>query len=257
MDDLSLRLKKHYAGCKIANKIINHLFYADDLVLLCPSQRGLQELLEICESYAHEHDIKFNTNKSVVMIRKNKLLKNASVSPFKLCGENLTEVSHTKYLGYFLSDDGKDDKDMSRACRQVYAQGNSLIRKFHMCTEKVKIKLFVTYCSQFYCAQLWHFNKSDKSYSNLYVAYNNVFRSFLRLPRDAQGKPCSASGMFVNRNVRSFQEILRNLVFKFQRRLSLSQNELVMCTLFVNVLSRSKMRKHWNNILHMHRMDEG
>ena len=71
MNDLSLRLKKHYAGCKIANKIINHLFYADDLVLLCPSQRGLQELLEICESYAHEHDIKFNTNKSVVMIRKN------------------------------------------------------------------------------------------------------------------------------------------------------------------------------------------
>ena len=26
MDDLSLRLKKHYAGCTIANNIINHLF---------------------------------------------------------------------------------------------------------------------------------------------------------------------------------------------------------------------------------------
>ena len=50
MDDLSLRLKKHYAGCKIANKIINHLFYADDIVLLCPSHRGLQELLETCEN---------------------------------------------------------------------------------------------------------------------------------------------------------------------------------------------------------------
>ena len=63
MNGLSLRLKKHYAGCKMANLIINHLFYADDLALLCPSQRGLQELLEICEKYAHEHDIKFNTKK--------------------------------------------------------------------------------------------------------------------------------------------------------------------------------------------------
>ena len=189
------------------------------------------------------------------MIKRNKLLKNSSASPFKLCSENLTEVSNTKYLGYLLSDD-KDDIDMSRACRQVYAQGNSLIRKFHMCTDKVKIKLFVTYCSQFYCAQLWHFNKSDKSYSNLYVAYNNVFRFFLQLPRDAQGRPCSASGMFVNNKVRSFPEILRNLVFKFQCRLSTSQNELVMCTLFDNVLNRSKLRKHWNNILHLNRMDE-
>ena len=45
MDDLSYKLRKKYAGCKIANLIINHLFYADDLVLLCPSYRGMQELL--------------------------------------------------------------------------------------------------------------------------------------------------------------------------------------------------------------------
>ena len=256
IDDLSLKLKKHYAGCKIANQIINHLFYADDLVLMCPSHRGLQDLLETCEMYAHEHDIKFNTNKSVVMIRRSKLLKNAIVSPFKLCGENLTEVSEAKYLGHYISADGKDVKDMNRACSQVYAQGNSLIRKFHMCTDKVKVKLFVTYCSQFYCAPLWHFQKSDKSYRKLFVAYNNVFRLFLRLPRDAQGRPCSASGMFVSRKVRSFQEILRNLVFKFQCRLNLSQNELVVCNLFGNVLDWSKLRKHWYKLLHQQVADE-
>ena len=136
MDDLSLRLKKHYAGCRIANNIINHLFYADDLVLLCPSHRGLQELLETCEKFALEHDIIFNTKKSVVMIRRCNILKNAVVQPFKLNNMVLTEVTETKYLGYYLTADGKDDRDMTRACRQLYAQGNSLIRKFHMCTEK-------------------------------------------------------------------------------------------------------------------------
>ena len=41
LDDLSVRLQKQYAGCKIVDKIINHLLYADDLVLICPSFHGL------------------------------------------------------------------------------------------------------------------------------------------------------------------------------------------------------------------------
>ena len=41
MDDLSTILKMEYEGCKIADQIINHLFYADDLVLMCSSQIGL------------------------------------------------------------------------------------------------------------------------------------------------------------------------------------------------------------------------
>ncbi|CAL4145477.1 unnamed protein product, partial [Meganyctiphanes norvegica] len=69
MDDLSVRLKGIYAVCKIASKIINHLFSADNLVLLSPLHRGLQELLQTCEQYSQIPDIIFNTKKSVVMIR--------------------------------------------------------------------------------------------------------------------------------------------------------------------------------------------
>ena len=255
MDDLSIRLKKLYPGCRIANNIINHLFYADDLVLLCPSHRGLQELLETCEKFALEHDIIFNTKKSVVMIRRSKLLQTAVVPPLKLCNEVLKEVKETKYLGYFLTADGKDDRDMARACRQLYAQGNSLIRKFHMCTEKVKIKLFTTYCSQFYCSHLWQFREFEKSYRKVKVAYNNVFRFFLRLPRDPEGRPCSASQMFVNRKVKSFQEIIRNVVYKFQSRLNNSGNELVKSTLFVQIKETSKLRKHWHKLLYKQDVD--
>ena len=113
---------------------------------MCPSHRGLQELLVVCEKYALEHDIKFNTKKSVVLVRRSKLLKNAIIPSFELCNEKLKEVNEVKYLGHYITSDGSDVKDMSRACRQLYAQGNSLIRKFHMCTERVKIKLFITYC---------------------------------------------------------------------------------------------------------------
>ena len=249
MDDLSQILGKEYAGCKIASRIINHLFYADDIVLMCPSFRGLQDLLNICASYADNHDIKFNTTKSVVLIRRNNLLKNALVPKFRLCDADLTEVKETKYLGHIINADGKDDKDMQLACGKLYAQGNSLVRKFHMCTEKVKIKLFVTFCSQFYCAPLWFFNKSDKIYNKLNVAYNNVFRFLLGLPWDEQGRPCSASAMFANRKVKSLQEILRNLSFKFMCRMDISDNDIVRCMLYRCVTRNSKLRKHWNRLL--------
>ena len=249
MDDLSSRLNGIYAGCKIGARILNHLFYADDLVLMCPSHAGLQDLLNTCEEYAVEHDIKFNTKKSVVLIRRNRLLKNSIVPKFKLCGEELIEVEEAKYLGHYITADGKDTSDMTKACRQLYAQGNSLIRKFHMCTESAKIKLFVTYCSQIYCAQLWQYSSSDKAYSKLNVAYNNIFRFFLGLPRDAEGRVCSASMMFVTRKVKSFQEIMRNLVYRFKCRVLSADNEIVRCTLFPNVSQKSKQLKHWNRVL--------
>ncbi len=132
---------------------------------------------------------------------------------------------------------------------KLYAQGNSLLRNFHMCTKKVKIKLFVTYCSQFYCAHLWKFNKSDKKYNKLRVAYNNVFRFLLCLTRDEEGRPCSASDMFVSRNLKSFDEILRNGVFKFHARIKISNNELVGSTLNTNYQYNSILRIHWQRLL--------
>ena len=143
---------------------------------------------------------------------------------------------------------------MTRAYRQLYAQGNSLIRKFHMCTENVKIKLFTTYCYHLYCAHLGKVNALDKCYKKVNMAYNNVFRSFLRLPRDAQGRPCSASGMFASRNIKSLQEIIRNVVYKFQCRLNVSNNSLAKCTLFRNIKEKSKLRNHWSRLLFSNRL---
>ena len=42
MDELSHILTDSCVGCTISNVYVNHLFYADDIVLLCPSAIGLQ-----------------------------------------------------------------------------------------------------------------------------------------------------------------------------------------------------------------------
>ncbi len=72
MDNLSGKLKGCRTGCLVGDSIINHMLYADDLVVLSPSSAGLQQLLRICSQYGLMFDIKFNSMKSVVLIARTK-----------------------------------------------------------------------------------------------------------------------------------------------------------------------------------------
>ena len=75
MDDLSKKLNELNIGCTIGNFIISHMMFADDLVLISPSTRGLSTLLSECQKYGIDCDIVFNPKKSAVMfIRPNYML---------------------------------------------------------------------------------------------------------------------------------------------------------------------------------------
>ena len=67
IDELSNQLACCPAGCAVGSKIINHFAYADDLVFVCPSAKGLQKLLKICELYGSGHDIVYNCTITVCM----------------------------------------------------------------------------------------------------------------------------------------------------------------------------------------------
>ena len=73
---------------------------------------------------------------------------------FSLAGEALEVVKKFKYLGHIIRDDLSDDDDVQRQCCMLYGQANMLARKFHMCTDDVKIALFKTYCTPLYTAHL-------------------------------------------------------------------------------------------------------
>ena len=55
-----MTLSKTKVGCALGQIMVNHLAYADDLVILSPSAKGLHKLLNICSDYGEEHDIMFN-----------------------------------------------------------------------------------------------------------------------------------------------------------------------------------------------------
>ena len=77
VDDLSVALNACRVGCCVGKVIINHLMYADDLVILAPSVAGLSKLLSICEIFGESNDIIFNKKKSASLYFISKMLKGA------------------------------------------------------------------------------------------------------------------------------------------------------------------------------------
>ncbi len=201
--------------------LINHLMYADDLVIMCPYSRDLARLLKICSKYGIKNDIRYNSTKSVVMIISSKQHKMLAVPKFHLNGMELLVNKETVYLGYFIIEDFRDDRDIQRQCRNLYSQGNMLVRKFSMCSPNAKVSLFRTFCTPMYTAQLWC-NFYAYSENKLRIVYNYIMRMLLGL------QWChSASQMFANINVPAYQADIRNLIFKFMCRLDKSENDII------------------------------
>ena len=67
IDDLLRKVQGSKRGCHVGRSALNIIAYADDLVLLSPTRDGIQKLVHLCESFAHERDTVFNVKKTVCM----------------------------------------------------------------------------------------------------------------------------------------------------------------------------------------------
>ena len=148
-------------------------------------------------------------------------------------------------MGHFISENLSDIEDIERQRKKLYAQGNSLIRKFHMCTLDTKLVLFNTYCSSMYTVQLWT-NYTRTSINKLYTAYHNILKSLIGVSKREYTSP-----ICVNLNVRSCPAVIRNLVFKFMNRLHTSNNRIINSICLSSCFYKSQMWKHWRSLLYI------
>ena len=244
MDDLSEKLNNMYIGCVVGALIVNHLLYADDLVLISPSSRGLHTLLGECEKYGVEHDITFNANKSAVICFKSNSTCNFKVPDFVLNNNVIPNVNDTKYLGHFLSSTSSDILDIERQRKKTFIQGNSLIRKFYKCTIEVKLTLFNSFCSPLYTAHLWS-KYSINAITSMYRAYHNTLKILIGV-----SKRESTSHICAHLNIRSCPAVIRNLIFRFMERIRTSSNSLIVATNSCSIYYQSSIRKHWRSLLY-------
>ena len=72
---------------------LNHLFDADDSVILGPSPRSLQGLTDLSSEYASNHELAFNIKKTNIKCFKPKCLSNIHIPDSTLNGSKLELVS--------------------------------------------------------------------------------------------------------------------------------------------------------------------
>lgn len=124
---------------------------------------------------------------------------------------------------------------------------NSIIRKFGKCSDSVKITLFRTYCTTMYTPHLW-WNHTKVSIKKLQVAYNNIFRVLCH-----EDKFCSASLMFVSRDIPTFNELQRKNVFNFVCKIEKSGYNLVNTIVHgSDAKYDSPIWKHWLEMLYVY-----
>ena len=72
MYDLSLQLHRHHIGCSLGVTVVNHMLYAEYIILFAPSAKGGQKRLDICHTYGCNHDIE--SKYSVMYLTQEKLV---------------------------------------------------------------------------------------------------------------------------------------------------------------------------------------
>ena len=244
IDKISVRLNSMNIGCVRNNVIINHFFYADDMCVFSPSSFGLQKLIDVCLEIGFGLDIVFNRTKCKVMVFTSRYFSRLVTPTFTIGNGVLEEVSSFTYLGHIISNDLKDDLDINRQCKSLYARGNSLIRTFSHCSFTVKKVLFTSYCTSLYTCQLWSSYKQS-SMKRLCVAYHGIFKKMLNLPRYT-----SNSYLFVFSEILTCQELIRKNVYGFSCRVTNNENTLVKAACSGDQSFYSKLHNHWSLVLH-------
>ena len=61
-----------------------------------------------------------------------------------------------------FNSNGKDDEYMMRQMRDLYIRSNKLLCTFHYCSSDVKLELFKSYCTSFFCCYLWTAYKKNQ-----------------------------------------------------------------------------------------------
>ena len=245
MDELNIKLNQSNLGCHIANNPMNNLSWADDLVIITPSSHALCGMLAVCESFARNHLMIFNTKKTKCMLFNSRHSTVYQKPIIKLCDKVLEFVDNFTYLGHIISSNLTDDEDVMNQNRRLCARGNMLVRKFKSCSFDVKCTLFRALCYNVYGMSLWS-NVKVSTLNRLRVNYNNVLRRLVNIPPWS-----SASEMFVTLRMKGFYELRRSCCYSLRSRILATTNSVVQRITNSDARWVSPLWQQWDTLLYI------
>ena len=159
----------HYYGIFAAA-----LFYADDMAVLAPSVKGLENLLSICGMYCADWDICLNAKKSRTLYFGKKVDIRYTIL---LNGKPVEWVDEWVYLGLTLKSGKTFECSMKERIKKFYRCANAIFRIDGRSNDMVMLKLVETHCVPIlaYGIEVIHISNRDER-RQLRVAYNSLFR---------------------------------------------------------------------------------
>ena len=102
VEKLSEQLESSKVGCHINKQCMNHLFYADDAVLLAPTVDALQKLIDVCQDFARKGGMVYNFEKSECTAFIPNTLGHIHTPDAYLGDKKLKWVDQKRYLGVLM-----------------------------------------------------------------------------------------------------------------------------------------------------------
>ncbi len=180
IDELFIRLRRERVGCFLGNMFAGAVGYADDVSLMAPSYPAAKRMLLICEQYAEEYHVIFNSTKSVLIC-----YNVACQLELKLNNVVLERCDYAKHLGHYVGRD-HDKINIKYACGNLFSSMNLLLSRFGCIYSETKYVLFRTFCTSYYGCPLW--NLESNQMLKFYIAWRKCIRRLWSLPNRTHNK---------------------------------------------------------------------
>jgi len=147
MEPLTEELNKLGLGIKVGDLIINHLMYADDVLIMADNIADLNRMLQVTSKFGMDFELKFNPSKTQFMICDRFRSKRKFDTPI-FNNERLKRVYKIKYLGMHLNPELKTNDHLENKIKDSLYKMNQLKRcgftsKFTI--TPLKINQYMTY----------------------------------------------------------------------------------------------------------------
>ena len=197
-------------------------------------------MIRICETYAFEHDLIFNGNKSQLFV-SGPVMEN--LSKFYVNDIEVPVCNKALHLGNLISNNMHDTIDYG--ITKFNSSYNYFMSSFGKCQSSVKNKLFVQYCTSFYGSQIWPIYKKDVI-NKISIRWRMALRRIWNLPYNTH---CDILPLISSQAPIEIQ--LKCRFVKFYRSLLESENNLIRyMSKLMTFSSNSVMGNNLNRILY-------
>lgn len=182
IDDLIKRLRNKRIGCHIVRLFIACILFADDMTLLAPTRGSMQQMLNECAKYCLEFCLKFNVEKTKIMVFGKASNAVSDLSCIDLNGRSIEFVSKCN-LGFYIESSNHFKLSYKEDLCGFFGSVNSLLTCMTRPKEHVLLQLLYSNCipKLSYGAAVKDMTVAEMQQMN--VSVNNVIRKIFGFRR--------------------------------------------------------------------------